>query len=74
MLMKPVLFKILEVVPKNNAYLRLAPFLGDNCVEAVFLNKGAHNCHECGRSLRKNNFRLQIFEVSPFQQIEASLS
>jgi len=36
--------------------------LCDNCVEAVFLNKGAHNCHECGRSLRKNNFRLQIFE------------
>jgi len=36
--------------------------LCDNCVEAVFLNKGAHNCHECGKSLRKNNFRIQIFE------------
>jgi len=33
----------------------------DNCVEVEFV-KGSNNCYQCGRNLRKNNFRLQIFE------------
>jgi len=35
--------------------------LCDNCVEVEFV-KGSNNCYQCGRNLRKNNFRLQIFE------------
>jgi len=33
----------------------------DNCVEVEFV-KGSNNCYQCGRSLRKNNFRIQIYE------------
>lgn len=35
--------------------------LCENCVEVVFI-RGSANCPECGIVLRRNNFRLQLFE------------
>jgi len=33
----------------------------ENCVEVLFI-RGSANCPECGVILRRNNFRLQLFE------------
>jgi len=33
----------------------------ENCVEVLFI-RGSANCPECGIVLRRNNFRLQLFE------------
>jgi len=33
----------------------------ENCVELLFI-RGSANCPECGIVLRRNNFRLQLFE------------
>lgn len=35
----------------------------DNCIELLFV-KGAAICPECGATLRRSNFRLQLFEDS----------
>ncbi|XP_038631549.1 CDK-activating kinase assembly factor MAT1 isoform X2 [Scyliorhinus canicula] len=33
----------------------------ESCVELLFV-RGSGNCQECGTALRKNNFRVQLFE------------
>jgi len=33
----------------------------ENCVEVLFI-RGSASCLECGIVLRRNNFRLQLFE------------
>ena len=33
----------------------------ESCVDLLFI-KGSGTCPECGTSLRRNNFRLQLFE------------
>ncbi|XP_041070796.1 CDK-activating kinase assembly factor MAT1 [Carcharodon carcharias] len=35
--------------------------LCESCVELLFV-RGSGNCQECGTALRKNNFRVQLFE------------
>lgn len=35
--------------------------LCENCVELLFI-KGSGACPDCGTALRRNNFRLQLFE------------
>ncbi|GCC24811.1 hypothetical protein chiPu_0003213 [Chiloscyllium punctatum] len=35
--------------------------LCESCVELLFI-RGSGNCQECGTALRKNNFRVQLFE------------
>ncbi|XP_062902637.1 CDK-activating kinase assembly factor MAT1 [Mobula hypostoma] len=35
--------------------------LCESCVELLFI-RGSGNCQECGTTLRKNNFRVQLFE------------
>ncbi|XP_069772383.1 CDK-activating kinase assembly factor MAT1 isoform X2 [Narcine bancroftii] len=35
--------------------------LCESCVELLFV-RGSGNCQECGSALRKNNFRVQLFE------------
>lgn len=43
----------------------------ETCVEALFV-KGSGICPECGTALRKNNFRVQLFE-DPFIEKEIEI-
>nr|XP_022329788.1 CDK-activating kinase assembly factor MAT1-like [Crassostrea virginica] len=45
--------------------------LCETCVEALFV-KGSGICPECGTALRKNNFRVQLFE-DPFIEKEIEI-
>ena len=50
-------------MPLGNVDIVLTTFFSrcENCVELLFV-RGSGACPECGIALRRNNFRLQLFE------------
>lgn len=39
----------------------------ESCVDFLFI-RGSNACPECGTALRRNNFRLQLFEDSAVEK------
>ena len=53
-----------SLLPKDNLFKNIFIvyfFRCESCVDLLFI-KGSGTCPECGTSLRRNNFRLQLFE------------